>query len=179
MTTFAILASGPSMSQAVADSVRDRCGVIAVSDSYRLAPWADALVAQDKAWWKFHAGALAFAGRKFSGAKVDGVEFVSPSGIVVSGTNSGLLGCHIAVTAYGATRLLLLGLDLQGTHFFGPHPAPLKNTRPDRFDAMCRQFKQWSHKGVTVFNCTPNSRLTCFPMADLDDCLAESSRVAA
>lgn len=59
-----ILATGPSMSQAVADSARGFGTVIAVSDAYRLAPWADCLVSADTAWWKHHNPD--FAGPKFS-----------------------------------------------------------------------------------------------------------------
>lgn len=175
MSTFAILASGPSMSEAVAGAVRGRCGAIAVSDTYRLAPWADALVSQDRAWWAHHTDALNFAGRKFSGQvrePLAGVEQVDVTGPITTGTNSGLLACHVAATMYGATRLLLLGLDLQGSHFFGPHPAPLKNTRPERFEVMRRQFASWSHKGIEVINCTPGSALECFPRGELDACLA-------
>lgn len=177
MSTFAILATGTSMSQKVADSVRGRCGVIAVSDAYILAPWADALVSQDKAWWRYHTDALEFQGRKFIGVPPDnvhGVEQADCTGIISSGTNSGLLGCHVAVSAFKATRILLLGLDLQGSHFFGKHPEPLKNTKSARFEVMRKQFAEWPHAGVEVVNCTSGSSLTCFPFGDLDACLAGS-----
>ncbi len=175
MSTYAILASGPSMSQAIADKVRGKCEAIAVSDSYRLAPWCCAMVSQDRAWWKHHPEALKFSGRKFIGVPPDtiaGVEHADNTGVITSGTNSGLLGCHVAMTVFKATRILLLGLDLQGTHFFGPHPAPLKNTKPERFAVMRKQFEQWPHKGVQIINCTPRSSLTCFPFGDLHACLA-------
>jgi hypothetical protein len=139
MSTFAILASGPSMSLAVAEQVRGRCRAIAVSDSHRLAPWADALVAQDWAWWEVHKEAKFFAGRKFCGPSVRGgnpapVERLEPGGMIVSSTNSGLLACLVAAQVFGATRILLLGMDFHGSHFFGPHPKPLNNTSEARFD---------------------------------------------
>lgn len=172
MTTFAILATGPSMSQAVADAVR-AAGVhaVAVSDAFRLAPWADALVSQDRAWWAHHQDALQFDGMKFAGQEVAGVNRVEPGGIITTGTNSGLLACHVAVTVFGATRLLLLGLDMKGSHYFGAHPQPLKNTTDARYAVMREQFRRWSHKGVEVFNCTPGSALTCFPSATLREAL--------
>ncbi len=172
---WAILASGPSMSQAIADSLRGKCGVIAVSDCYKLAPWADALVSQDKPWWKHNPEALRFAGRKFTGShhdKIGEVEQVPFEGIISSGTNSALLACHVAVKFFNAKTILLLGVDMQGTHFFGKHPEPLKNTTGPRFEVMKKQFAQWSHKGVEVFNCNPDSALKCFPMRSLSDCLA-------
>lgn len=175
MGTFAVLATGPSLTADQVEAVRGRCGVVAVSDAYRMAPWANALVSQDLSWWRHHKDAVGFAGRKFSGAvrePIAGVEMVEVNGCITTGTNSGLLACHVAVSKLGATRLLLLGLDLHGTHFFGKHPEPLKNTRPERFEVMRRQFAQWSHKGVEIINCTPGSSLTCFPMGDLHACLA-------
>ncbi len=174
METWAILASGPSMSQAVADSVRGRCNVIAVSDCYRLAPWADALVSQDRPWWRYHSEAMQFAGRKFSGGaeKIEGTEKVEFEGSIGTGTNSALLACHVAVKVFGANRILLLGVDMGGTHFFGPHPEPLKNTSTSRFEQMKLQFAHWQHKGVSVINCSPDSALTCFPKATIEDCLS-------
>lgn len=173
MTTFAILATGPSMSQAVADSVRGRCGVIAVSNAYALAPWADAVVSQDCAWWTVHRHATFHEGRKFCGprCRMRNVETIECDGLIASGTNSGLLASYVAVKFFGATRILLLGLDMGGTHYFGRHPAPLTNASDSRFEVMCQQFSQWKPKGVEVVNCTPKSRLTCFPKKDLCDVL--------
>jgi len=169
VNTFAVLATGPSMSQDLADKVRGRCHVIAVSDAFRLAPWADALVSQDRAWWKRYPEALEFSGRKFSTNEVAGVERIL-QGIVKNGTNSGLLGMEVA-KLMGAARILLLGFDLRGTHYFGPHPSGLKNTTPERFKVMLRQFAKWPRNGVEVLNCTGVSDLKCFPMARLEDVL--------
>jgi hypothetical protein len=168
-----ILATGPSMSQAVADSVRGRATVIAVSDAHRLAPWSDALVSTDARWWKAHPEALEFAGRKLGGmpdfAEIRGVERVHG---VPSSTNSGLLACQVAVSM-GANTLLLTGFDLGGTHFFGEHKPPLKNTTPMRFETFIRQFERYKPKGVKILNCTPGSALKCYPFGTLSDCLAE------
>jgi hypothetical protein len=163
------------MSQAVADSVRGRCKVIAVSDCYKITPWADALVSQDRPWWMHHKEAQRFAGRKFTGShwdSVDGVERVAFEGVIASGTNSALLACHVAVKIFEAKELILLGVDMQGSHFFGPHPEPLKNTLPRRFEEMKKQFARWPHKGVTVVNCTEGSALDCFPKMSLKDVIS-------
>lgn len=177
MKTAVILATGPSMSAQLANSVhRKGTIVIAVSDAYRLAPWADALVSQDLAWWNFHKEALDFAGRKFRGpdvrgTKLPGVEIVEPGGIVASGTNSALLATHVAVTFYEAEKVLLLGVHMSGGHFFGQHPAPLKNTTPARFEVMKNQFERYKPRGVKIFNCTPGSELKAYPFRDLCDAL--------
>lgn len=109
----AVLATGPSMSQAVADSVRGKCKVIAVSDAYLLAPWADILVSSDRAWWRHHKPE--FLGRRYSVVDVPGADKLEG---VHSGLNSGLVAVMAAVQ-FGATRVLLLGFDMGGTHFFG------------------------------------------------------------
>lgn len=165
MSCWAILATGPSMSLAVADSVRDK-HVVAVSDAYKLAGWADVLVSQDKAWWSAHPDALLFPGRKFSTNEIDGVErfnsFAAVGQAFGSGCNSGLLGCVIAQWL-GATRIELYGFDMRGTHFFGHHPPPLKNPDEKRYASMMEDFRRWNHDGIDVINMTPGSALNCFP----------------
>lgn len=176
MTTICILATGPSLTAEAVAKVR-HLPCIAVSDAYRIAPWASALVSADKAWWRLHNPE--FAGTRYTLADVPGVEKVTD---LAMGSNSGLLACHIAVSRLGAKRLLLLGLDMHGSHFFGPHPAPLKNTQPNRFEQMKQQFANWAPKRVEIWNCNPESGLTCFPRMTLEDALArlaESSADAA
>lgn len=173
MSTWAVLATGPSMCQALADSVRGRCYVVAVSDSYRLAPWADAIASSDIAWWRQHPQAMGLPGVKFTAAPTwQGADQLARVPEAVSGTNSGLLGLMVAVRM-GAKRVLLLGLDLRGDHFFGRHPEPLKNPDDHRFAVFCRQFEAYRPRGVEILNCTPGSALDVYPRADLADCLAE------
>ncbi|WP_128422771.1 hypothetical protein [Delftia tsuruhatensis] len=170
-----VLATGPSMSQALADSVRGRGLVVAVSDAYRLAPWADAVASTDAAWWGQHPGAKDLPGRKFTAApthqKIEGVERLA----VASSTNSGLLGIMAAVHM-GAKRVLLCGFDMRapGQHFFGFHPKPLKTTTAERMEVFKRQFRAYRPAGVEIINCTPGSHLLAYPFGDLEDCLAQS-----
>jgi hypothetical protein len=170
VTTWVVLATGESMSQAVASSVRGRCSVVAVSNAYSLAPWADALASNDATWWEANPAARQFSGQKFSAQRVPGLaRFV---GSVRSDTNSGLLGLDVA-RHLGATRVVLLGFDMRGTHYFGRHPAPLKNTPEHRFEVFKRQFALWgrTHPKVEVINCTPASKLDCFPRGVLEEVL--------
>lgn len=166
MDNWAILATGPSMSLAVAQSVRDR-KVVVISDAYRLAGWADVLVSQDKAWWDFHKDALLFPGRKFSTNEIEGVEkfdsFKAMGQTFGTGCNSGMLGCVVA-QALGAKRIELYGFDMRGDHFFGRHPEPLKNPDAKRYGSMINDFRIWNHDGVEVINMTPGSKLNLFPM---------------
>lgn len=166
MTTFAVLATGPSMSQAVADGIR-HVRRIAVNDAFRLAPDADALVANDASWWQKHPEALRFAGRKFSvNPRAREIERVLPEATIASGTNSALLALHVAIKVFRATRVELYGVDMtseRGAHYFGPHEG-LPNTKPERFEVFKRQFAQYAvPKGVSVVNCTKGSALLCFP----------------
>jgi hypothetical protein len=86
-----------------------------------------------------------------------------------SGCNSGLQGMRVAQDILGASKIVLLGFDMHGTHYFGPHPRPLANTAPARFKAHIAQFRTWT--GCEVVNCTPGSELKQFPMADLNEVL--------
>lgn len=169
MTAWAVLACGPSMSQAVADSVKGRCHVVAVSNAYKLAPWADVLASADAAWWAAYPEAKQFAGDKVgampSFLEIDGVKRTGKSG-----ENSALLATKEAVRR-GATRVLLLGLDLGGRHFFGDHPAPLYNPGEQQFARFRRQFTAYRPEGVEIINCTPGSSLSCYPFGLLEDFL--------
>lgn len=52
--TLAILASGPSLTQEQATLCRGRLRVIAINDSYLLAPWADLHYFCDAKWYEWH-----------------------------------------------------------------------------------------------------------------------------
>lgn len=170
MTTFAVLATGSSMSQALADFVRDSgCRAIAVSDAYLLAPWADGLVSNDQAWWKQHPEALKFAGRKFCGMGFSGTERFQWAVPCATSCNSGLQAMRVAHEMFKATRVLLLGFDMHGEHFFGRHPSSLQNTTPQKFAKHLAQFDRW--RGCEVVNCTLGSSLKRFPFADFREAL--------
>lgn len=168
------------MSQAVADSVRGRGHAVAVSDCYRIASWADALASSDAGWWKAHPDAQEFSGRKFTLAPdFAGLPNIERLPGVSTGINSGLMGIRVAVHL-GATRVLLLGFDMHspGAHFFGKHPEPLRSSTQAHLDRFKRQFAQYRPKGVEIVNCTQGSALKCYPMGNLEDCLAESAALA-
>jgi len=171
---FVLLAPGPSMSRAVADSVRgQKVGV--VTSAMPLAPWADFLAATDAGWWLRTPESRKFAGAKYSAARIGDEVTRINTPLVTSSTNSGVLALEVA-KQLGATRVLLLGFDHRGTHYFGPYTNGLRNTPERRRLEHMRQFEQWgrANKGIEVVNCTPNSALKCFPMARLDESLAQS-----
>lgn len=165
----AILATGPSMSQAVADSVRDYPVVVVVNNAYQLAPWAHALAAQDHAWWNLHTDALQFKGRKFSANKIEGVEQVF-SDFVKRPSSSGVLALEITrrlCSGNHDVEIELHGFNNSGTHYFGTHPEPLQNTSSERFGVFEQQIADLGGEmvkaGIRIVNKTPNSALRCFP----------------
>lgn len=178
MTTWAVIASGQSVTQADADRVRD-LPCVAVSDGFKLVPWARALVACDSNWWRETPGAKQFPGERWCANGAPGVPRIySPNPCICTQTNSGLLGLDYAVRK-GATRVLLLGIDMHGTHFFGPHNSKrMRNTTPARFEFFREQFAAYVREmptGVAVVNCSPISALTCFPKMTLDEALCATA----
>lgn len=171
MIEFAILAPGPSLTKDIAASV-GRC--IVVTSAYPLRMNADALVANDAAFWTADKGAALFSGRKFSTQPSrQSIERVAPvQSLIASETNSALLALHVAITVFKATRVVYHGLDMsadKGAHYFGSYPAPLLNTKPERFDIFRAQFAAYAKKlppGIEVINATKGSALTCFPLAN-------------
>lgn len=181
--TVAVLATGQSMSQEVADSVRE-LPCIAVNDAFRLAPWAAMLIAADKRWWDANPEAMGFAGLKIS-SQPGAVNYLRPSGSmgfdpdpsrIRTGGNSGYQAVHVAIQA-GAKRILLLGFDMHGTHYFGPHTKKvggraLGNPNPEKFRVWLDRFGGLANRGAEIINCTPGSALGAFPMARLDEVMA-------
>jgi hypothetical protein len=195
--TMLVLGSGPSLTRADVEMSRDRVeGVIAVNDAYKYAPWATALYAADAHWWKWHHGGAehtmpnkihypAFTGTFKYSLKHTGYSDVQvlrkgpETGLsldpekVALGRNSVYQAMNVAVH-FGATRILLLGVDMQGqpgSHFFGRH---VNNSGPpfsvclQRFATMVEPLKK-AH--VEVLNCTRTTALKVFPCVSLEDAL--------
>lgn len=178
MTTWAVLASGPSLTQSDVDRVR-HLPCIAVSDAYVMAPWAQVLLSMDKAWWEEKRPT--FAGRKMCAHAPKDVEGVERITAHLSSINSGAAAIFQASTM-GATKIILLGFDMSnknGSHFFGKHLPPLKETTEVRFKVFHAQFKtlawQMTNRGVFVVNCTPGTALEAFPVSTLAEQLGEVS----
>lgn len=190
-STVVCLGTGPSLTEADVNACRDRVKVIAINDAFRLAPWADVLYACDHKWWNWHwhKGAKDFAGLKYAltapaaigrpgvqvlrNLGVDGVS-MDPTGLR-NGRNSGYQAINLAVLL-GATRVLLLGYDMQADkardHFFGRHP---DHTKPPfavclpRFATLVKPLRAL---GVEVINCSRKTALTAFPRRPLEEVLS-------
>jgi hypothetical protein len=184
-----VAGSGPSLESVCSDNV------IAVNDAYRLCPNARILYAADVAWWEKHEGCPAFKGEKWTCtsssqeygirqglAKRFGIKIIAgrkghgfsldPS-YVHYGGNGGFQAVNLALHR-GANPVVLVGFDMRGEHFFGKHEQPLRQTRPHAFDGWCKQFAKAAEmlpKNIRIFNATPDSALTCFPMMTLEEAL--------
>jgi len=190
--TCAVLASGPSMTQEVADTVRGKCRVIAVNTTFKLAPWADILYAADREWWTGYPEARQFAGRKVSilgninsVMEFEELDYLENGGYGLidprtthlrTGKNSGYQAVHLAIHL-GVKRILLCGFDMKPNngleHWHGDHPEGVRKTMP--FEVWVSLFQQAAPfiraRGVEVINCTPTSALHCFKTRTLEDAL--------
>lgn len=169
-----VLASGQSLTAEQVDLVRgarDRGlidSVITVSNvGLDLAPWADALVSHDEKWWAHHTHSNMFEGRKFCRTHWPNVEVFIPN--PSNGCNSGYMAMQVARDIYKAEKIVLLGFDMHGTHYFGEHKTGLTNTGEAGFNRHIKQFEGWH--GCEVVNCTPNSALKKFPFMELEKVL--------
>lgn len=156
MTTFVCIASGPSLSKNQILSIarsheKGDIKVIAVSDNYRVAPWADYVYSCDFTWWKEYyedvvsrtsaeivtqdrtahsirmtKGRINPLPRNFKEYKVEHKSGLSgKDDALTHGGNSGYQAVHLAYLL-GATKIILVGYDMQHTggkrHWFGDHP---------------------------------------------------------
>lgn len=114
--TVAVLASGPSMSAALAQSLRQHRRIV-VNHTHRLAPDADILVAMDGNWPNEYRD---FAGRRVTGVQDNELDalYIGPrrelvqlsAGHQIEINNSGLTAIRIA-EQMGAARIILAGFD--------------------------------------------------------------------
>jgi hypothetical protein len=191
----AIIGAGPSARREDVDQLRNRIHVIAVNESFRLAPWADAVYSCDLAWWQLHKGLKEFEGlklthdrvacRTFTGLQHVNIEHVASDEILTerpsyvgAGGNSGFQAMNLAVQ-FGATGIVLVGIDCSlehGPHWHGRHPYQMNNPAPSNvkrwkaaFEAAAPRLKAL---GIDVVNCSPKSALVSYPKLTIGEALA-------
>lgn len=190
--SVAIVACGHSASNANVEQLRGRIKTFAIKEAFtRLTPFADAVYCCEGAWWKHVRGLPDFRGLKvaWDGASMDfrDIERVrlkaktedrllfDEPGMIGSGGNSGFQALNIALQ-FGATRVLLIGFDMSGAHFYGRNNW-LKAMNPDEsvfgrwrkaFDAAALECKR---RGIDVVNTSPVSTITGFRKARIAETL--------
>ncbi len=179
--TAVILCTGESAGRVDLDAVR-RWPRIAVNDGYILDPTADALYACDPRWWEWHGPAVdkSFPGRKFCSAAPVAARWKAElltierkpglsrtPGTIYTGGEVGNSGAQAINLAYllGARRIVLVGMDMRGKHFFGDHPKALHYD--SEFKQMVRSMSamacELDRDGVEVINTSDVSQIGYWP----------------
>jgi hypothetical protein len=180
------IGGGPSLTREDVAFTRGRVdATVAINNAYQLAPWAEVLYAADAKWWRWHEGAPTFSGLKFcltDNVKQFGVPVLQSTGErglepeptgLRTGRESGYQAINLAVHL-GATRILLLGYDMQrgpnGEHHWHPnHPEQFDAKFGDALHFYPSMLVPLTQLGVEVINCTRRSALETFPCARLQD----------
>lgn len=179
--TVFCLGSGPSLTAEDVATVRAACApVIVTNTTFRMAPWADALMGFDFSWWRYHVAEVreTFAGRLFCqssrGGGLRGLEWPGIFPGYRSFGNSGACAVALAIAA-GAAHVVLLGYDAQRAadgagHHHAPHPSPLRDcdTLP-KWPAQFERLARWAR--VPITNASRETALECFPRAPLESVL--------
>ena len=191
------IASGPSLNTEQVERVfqarqEKLVRVIAVNDTYQMAPFADVCYFADTKWWHWHKERedfKAFAGEKCTifttgnlvddpnvhmlrRAERDGLS-LDPAAIC-TGANSGHQAVNIAALT-GAKRIVLLGYDAKpGTkgrrHYFGDHPD--RTSAPYHEMIIAFRAIQKLLGEIEVLNATPGSAVDAFKKVSLEEALS-------
>lgn len=126
MSDWALLAPGPSASADQAQQAQAAgYSIGAVGNAFELIEGPDFIAATDSAWWRKYPQAKDENCRHYTMHTVSGCKHVRIPGFGV--VNSGVLALECAKRE-GAKRILLLGFDMHGSHFFGQYTNGLSNT---------------------------------------------------
>lgn len=181
MSEWVVMASGPSMCQADADLVREWQGegrrAIAINRTYELAPWADVIYGCDDRFWKRYYEDIKTrcSGELWAYQDDPCKKFgCNKARLRSTGGNSGYQAVRLAITEFGATRIILLGFDLgRPGHWHPEHgdgwPNPTQNNMVHWRENLRRlgiEFKE-----VEIINCTRKTALECFPKMELENVL--------
>lgn len=185
-----IVAGGPSVQPDDVAYCQGKAFVIAINDSWELAPWADMLYAADYGWWLRHPNAHAFPNLKVACKNENSAKFgatvLKSQGYlgwsddprsVFDGGHSGYQAIQVA--AHYAKTILLLGYDLKAS-----------NGRNNWYDnRKTKPFQRWldtyatlasaaRSRNITIVNCSRDTALTVFPRHPLREVLCDLPRSA-
>jgi len=189
-----LVGGGPSAGTIDIDRARGRLTVVAINDSARALPWADALFTADVFWLRRRREmARYFAGARIVAApagcklpwigRLDRIERRDACGLpddpnVSHAGNSGRGALTHAVAA-GAIRIALVGYDMTGPgHWHGGYEWTCRfgvRDYPDWAAEMTAFAGDIAARGVSVVNLNPASAIRCFGFATLDAVLDGSA----
>ncbi len=159
---------------------------MAINETWKLAPWAAALYACDEDWWRLRApsvddfrGLRIVANGEFPGCHSvnvvdDGYHLIWDDDRLGSGGNSAFQAMNL-VLRWGASRIILTGVDCGGEHWHGAHEGGLRNPQNNTFDKWIKAFgnaaRDLKARGIEVVNCSRQTALECFPRMTIDEAL--------
>jgi hypothetical protein len=186
--TAVIIAGGPSVPVNLIARLRGKVRVIAINDSWRLAPWADVLYFCDAPWYRRNLNEIQerFTGRyvvTIAEDRFPGVTQLRCSGALGldqdpgslrHGNNSGYQAIHLAYH-FGASRIVLVGYDMHANGRNHWHNRDAGRDSKDfnqtlQLDMLpCFEYLKQPllDAGVTVVNASPNSALKVWPYRNL------------
>lgn len=180
--TVVCIASGPSLTAEDCETVHSSGHpTIVTNTTFRLCPWADALMAFDCRWWDFYVAEVnsGFRGERLTccpGGSRYGATTLYQAKWFRNYHNSGACALSLAI-ASGASRIVMLGYDCQRidgkTHWHGDHPKQLSNARSmSRWHLHFKGIARYaSQSNAEVLNASRATALTYFPLVDLADAL--------
>lgn len=182
-----IIAGGPSVEFDGCRNLKGR--IIAIKHSVLIRPDADVMFWAGAQWHRENPFLIGqHRGEMLVKRKVDATipgwikqvsrEPIGDDGICGFGRDAGYLGGLCAggaalnlAASLGATRIILVGYDFTGRHWFPGHPAPIATDEQNARHQISieRMADPLAELGVKVVNASLTSRLTCFPRARLGD----------
>jgi hypothetical protein len=172
------VASGPSLTLADCDAVtRAGIPVIAVNDSWRMAPNCRALMAADLSWWAANSPRITCNAERWTAdhftAKRFGLQLLPHP--MPGPFNSGQRAIELAISK-GAQRIILLGYDCSlanGIHWHGLHR---HSTNPDpesvaKWEREFSRLRRWVRDDVEILNASRHTELKIFPRTTLNKVL--------
>lgn len=196
-----VIGAGPSLTRGQCEIVRGHAWVIAVNRAIEYAPWADVWYFCDYRFAMWHQKAIGLfrnelwtlenRGLRQRWPKLRCLRNVGDTGPVpepgaaqtgiVNYRNGGAQAIQIAALR-GASAIVLLGFDMKASadgsrHFHEPHPVcdPANVYQQTMLPRMPELADGLAALGVPVFNCTPDSAMTCFPTADITEVFGDSA----
>lgn len=188
--TVIIAAPGPSLTrEQVAIAKESGHFFITIGEVGRLwATDADVLYHCESKWWNYYNGVPQFTGLKAAmqptnhedvyhtprSALDSGLDLTYP--YLVTGANSGYQAINLAAHL-NPKKIILIGYDMKNRdrqhNIAGDHPADLK--RPWGGETFVKIMpmirKPLEERGITVYNSTIDTALTCFQKKELTDAL--------
>lgn len=180
-----IIGGGPSVSRLRLNLLRSE-NVIVTNNAYQLLPWAAFCFWMDMEWFKRHAENLrsTFQGQIVSihakakdFSDILSLERGNRSGLSLNprkihhGSNSGHGAINLAVLL-NASPIYLLGFDMQtrrGHHnYHSDHVREMADNVYKKYLEMMGTIPAETPEGIEIYNATPDSALTAFPLAETE-----------